>query len=303
MNFTIIKEVFILFLIMLVGIFVRKKNIISEESIGSMSNFLIKVSLPFLILSSFNYKITHSVIHNAILIFIFSTIIHIFLYILSKLLALKLPKENKAICVFSNLFSNSGFMGYPIMAGLYGKLGVFYTAIYGIPYCIFLFSIGIILFNKEENNKLKIIKNIVFSPGIIATLIGIILIIFNLELPSPIQLTLSYIGNMTTPLSMIIVGAMLSSINLKEMFKEKLLYYISFTKLILIPILIFFLTTILGATPFIRSISVLLEALPVAVVCSVFASSFKVKPEFAAQCVFITTIFSIITIPIIMNIV
>ncbi|MGV3026810.1 AEC family transporter [Clostridium thermobutyricum] len=303
MNFTIIKEVFILFLIMLVGIFVRKKNIISEESIGSMSNFLIKVSLPFLILSSFNYKITHSVIHNAILIFIFSTIIHIFLYILSKLLALKLPKESKAICVFSNLFSNSGFMGYPIMAGLYGKLGVFYTAIYGIPYCIFLFSVGIILFNKEENNKLKIIKNIVFSPGIIATLIGIILIIFNLELPSPIQLTLSYIGNMTTPLSMIIVGAMLSSINLKEMFKEKLLYYISFTKLILIPILIFFLTTILGATPFIRSICVLLEALPVAVVCSVFASSFKVKPEFAAQCVFITTIFSIITIPIIMNIV
>lgn len=303
MNFTIIKEVFILFLIMLVGIFVRKKNIISEESIGSMSNFLIKVSLPFLILSSFNYKITHSVIHNAILIFIFSTIIHIFLYVLSKLLALKLSKENKVICVFSNLFSNSGFMGYPIMAGLYGKLGVFYTAIYGIPYCMFLFSIGIILFNKEENNKLKIIKNIVFSPGIIATLIGIILIIFNLELPSPIQSTLSYIGNMTTPLSMIIVGAMLSSINLKEMFKEKLLYYISFTKLILIPILIFFLTTILGATPFIRSICVLLEALPVAVVCSVFASSFKVKPEFAAQCVFITTIFSIITIPIIMNIV
>ncbi|WP_297629878.1 AEC family transporter [uncultured Clostridium sp.] len=302
MNFTIVNQVFILFLLMIVGIFVRKKNIISESSVGSLSSFLIKVSLPALILSSFSYKITPSVVHNAILIFIYSTVIHIFLYIISNVFALKLTKENKIIAVFSNLFSNSGFMGYPIMAGLYGKLGVFYTAIYGIPYCIFLFSVGILLFNKEKKSKLETLKTIILSPGIIATLIGIILILFNLKLPTTIETTVSYVGNMTTPLSMIIVGAMISNISIKDMLKEKLLYYISFLKLIIIPILIFILATLMGATPFLRNICVLLEALPVAVVCSVFAKNFNVKPELAAQVVFMTTIFSLITIPIIMSV-
>lgn len=301
---TIINQVIILFLIMLVGIYARKKNIITDESNKSLSQFLLNIALPFLILSSFDYNISKEAIQNAELIFLYSTVIHIFLILITKLLCIKFDKDTSIVARCALIYSNAGFMGYPLMAGLYGKIGVFYTAIYGIPYNILLFTYGTILFSKTsfKNNTKDSLKKIILNPGIIAIFLGIILLISKFKLPDPISEAISLVGNTTTPLAMIIVGAMLSNLNIKEIFKEKIVYYISFIKLILIPIMIFILISLFKADNFLKSICILLEATPSAVVCSVFAAQYNIKKDLAAKLVFVTTLFSIITIPIIMSI-
>lgn len=155
LNYAIINQVIILFLIMLVGVYARKKNILTDESTSSLSRFLLNIALHFLIFSSFNYDISKEIIFNSILILIYSTIIHIFLILITKLFCIKLDKDTSIVARCSLIFSNAGFMVYPLMAGLYGKLGVFYTAIYGIPYNIILFTYGVMLFSKTnlKSNK------------------------------------------------------------------------------------------------------------------------------------------------------
>ncbi len=301
---TIINQVIILFLIMIVGVYARKKNIITDESNKSLSQFLLNIALPFLILSSFDYNISKEAIKNAELIFLYSTVIHIFLILITKVLCIKFDKNTSIVARCALIYSNAGFMGYPLMAGLYGKIGVFYTAIYGIPYNILLFTYGTILFSKTsfKNNTKDALKKIILNPGIIAIFLGIILLISKFKLPDPISEAVSLVGNTTTPLAMIIVGAMLSDLNIKEIFKEKIVYYISFIKLILIPIMIFILISLFKADDFLKNICILLEATPSAVVCSVFASQYNIRKDLAAKLVFVTTLFSIITIPIIMSI-
>lgn len=304
LNITIVNQVIILFLIILVGVYASKKKIITDEGNKNLSSFLLNIALPFLILSSFNYNISKEEIHNAILIFFYSAAIHIFLILVSKLFCLKYKKDTSIVTRCALIYSNAGFMGYPLMAGLYGKIGVFYTAIYGIPYNILLFTYGTMLFSKtsSKENKKDSIKKIILNPGIISIVLGSILLITNIKLPYPLSQAISLVGNMTTPIAMLIVGAMLSNINFKEMFKEPIVYYISFIKLIIIPLLVFALVTLLGSTRLLRSICVLLEATPAAVVCSAFATQYNLEKDLAAKLVFVTTLFSIITIPIIMSI-
>ncbi|WP_024613482.1 AEC family transporter [Clostridium sp. Ade.TY] len=304
MNITIINQVIILFLIIIVGIYASKKKIITDEGNKTLSNFLLNIALPFLILSSFDYNISKEVIHNACLIFIYSAVIHIFLILVSKLFCLKYDKDKSIVSRCALIYSNAGFMGYPLMAGLYGNTGVFYTAIYGIPYNILLFTYGVMLFNKTnfKTNKTASIKKILLNPGIIAIILGSILLVTNYKLPYPISQAISLVGNMTTPLAMLIVGSMLSKLNIKEIFKEPIVYYISFIKLIIIPILIFILATLIKADYLLKNICILLEATPSAVVCSAFATQYNIEKDLAAKLVFITTLFSIITIPIIMSI-
>ncbi|GAA0070160.1 AEC family transporter [Clostridium sardiniense] len=304
MNMTIINQVIILFLIMLVGVYARKKNIITEESNESLSKFLLNIALPFLILSSFDYNISKEEIFNAELIFLYSTVIHLFLIFITKILCIKFDKDTSIVSRCALIFSNAGFMGYPLMAGLYGKIGVFYTAIYGIPYNIILFTYGTILFSKTnlKDNYKDALKKIILNPGIISIFLGMILLITKFKLPDPMSETISLIGNTTTPLAMIIVGAMLGNLKLKEIFKGKIIYYISFIKLILIPVMVFLLISLFNANHFLKNICVLLEATPAAVVCSAFAAQYNIQKDLAAKLVFVTTLFSIITIPIIMSI-
>ncbi|MCR6515617.1 AEC family transporter [Clostridium sp. LY3-2] len=304
MDKTIINQVIILFLIMLVGIFCRKKNILTEESTTSLSNLMLNITLPSLIISSFNYTVSKELEYNCLRIFIYASIIHIFLILISKILCFKEDSDTSIILRSSYIFSNAGFMGYPLMAGIYGKVGVLYTAIFGIPYNIILFTFGSFLFSKKsfKSSKTEVFKTILLNPGIIATLLGIVLMLFNLKLPDPLFKAISDIGDMTTPLAMIIVGGMLSTVNFKDIFKDKKMYLISFIKLILIPILVYLVVTILGETKELRTICVLLEATPAAVVVSIFAKRYNIKEDLAAKVSFITTLLSLFTIPLIMSI-
>lgn len=293
----IINQVIILTIIMFVGVYARKVNIINEETKKNLSDFLINISLPLLILSSFNYTYSADMLEKAKLIFIYSVIIHIFLIIISGPLSFKFPNNSKKVLRFVIIFSNCGFMGYPVLEGLFGKIGVFYGAIFNVPFNIFMLGYGVMLYTGKKD--IKTLKNVFTHPGIIASVIGLLMFIFSIKLPYPLYTAVSTVGSMTTPLSMIIVGTMLAEIKFKEVFSGVVVYYASAIRLLVVPFIILVVMKYLKIDQQLMQISVIIESMPAAVLATVFAEKYGADTMLASKCVFITTIISMVTIPLV----
>ena len=147
-----------LFLIISVGVYASKKNIITKEINKGLTDLLLNITLPLLIISSFNLKFSDEIKTNIIICTLYSGITLVVAIIISKLLLKPLKKEDKYIIQFSNVFSNCGFMGFPIIEGLYGKEGLIYASIFNVLFTIFMWTYGVGLFTggiSKENVKKK----------------------------------------------------------------------------------------------------------------------------------------------------
>ena len=298
MKANIINQVIILFLIMLVGIYARKKGILNQETDKKLSDFLLNITLPCLILSSFNYEFSQDMLVNARMIFIYSVIVHFALIFVSGIFSYKYKGGPKAVLRFATIFSNCGFMGYPVLEGLFGKLGVFYGSIFNIPFNLFMLSYGTMLYTGKRD--IRTLKAALKHPGIIATVLGLLMFTFSISFPSPLTKALTSVGSMTTPLSMIIVGSMLAEIKFKEIFSGFLVYYASFVRLIIAPLVTIIILKLLHADRLLFQISVTIETMPVAVIATVLAEKYGADTKLASRCIFISTLISMITIPIIL---
>lgn len=282
---------------MMIGVYARKKDILSKEASKSLSNLLTNITLPCLLISSFNYSYSQDMISKAKVMFIYSIIVHILLIFISKILTFKYAEGSKKVLRFAIIFSNCGFMGYPVLEGLFGKIGIFYGAIFNIPFNIFMFSVGVMIYTGKKD--IKTLKDVLVNPAMIATFLGLVMFIFSIKLPYAIFNTASLVGAMTTPLSMIIVGAMLSEVKLKDIFSGTLVYYASFLRLIVVPFITLGVLKLLNADKLLIQIAVLIEAMPAAVLASVLAEKYGADTILASRSIFITTIISMVTIPFI----
>lgn len=296
-NTGVFDQIIILFLIMMLGFFIRKKNIINDDITKGLSELLINVTLPFMIISSFTLQYDSEMMIIGSKILIYSIFIHVALIFFSKILYTKNLKEKRQVLKFITVFSNVGFIGYPILYGMLGEKGVFFAAIFNIPFNLFLWTIGVMFFTGEKN--LKSIKKVMVNPATIAVFIGIIIFRFSINLPVSIKSTFNMVGSITTPISMIVIGSMLAERNVKEIFMDASLYYGAFVRLVLIPFLIFIILKFIGTDKLIMQICVVLEAMPAAVITAIIAEKYDGDAVYASQSVFVTTVLSLITIPII----
>ncbi|HBC97947.1 MAG TPA: AEC family transporter [Clostridium sp.] len=297
MNIKVVNQVIILSIMMLVGVFARKKDIITKESVKSLSNFLLDITLPALLLTSFNYNYSEKMVKNAESIFLCSAVIQIIFILLSKFFVLHNKDRVKSVLRFSSIFPNSGFMGYPVLEGIFGKIGIFYGAIFNIPYNLLMFSVGVVLYTGKNN--MKTVKNALLNPAVISTVIGFLMFVFSIKLPYTLYTAVSTVGSMTTPLSMIIVGSMLSEARLKDIFSELMVYYGCFLRLIVMPLLTVFILRIFHVDTLMIQICAVIEAMPAAVVASIFAEKYNADYKLAARIIFMSTIISMFTIPLI----
>lgn len=296
-NSSVMNQIIILFLIIGVGYYSRKKNIINDEVNKGLTKLLLEVTMPLMIVASFDYSFSKELMENIIYMIIYSTIIHVVLIVISRILYNKYSKEKKDILRFATVFSNCGFMGFPVVGSIFGKIGILYASIFNIPYNILSWTFGIMLYTKNKDSKN--LKKVILNPGIIAVIIGIILFIFSIKIPQTIYSTIKLVGDITTPLSMIIVGVMIADVDFKKIFKKSSLYYIAFVRLILVPILTFSILKIIRVEELLINIAIVIEAMPAAAVTAIFAEAYGKEPELASEIVFFTTLLSVISIPII----
>ena len=292
----IVNGVISLFLIILVGVYAAKKRIITKEINKGLTNILLKITLPCLVVSSFIFDLSDELKDNIIRCFIYSPLV---LIVISYILLIPIKGEKKIIIQFANVFSNCGFIGFPIVFSIYGNEGVIYASIFNLFFTAFLWTYGVILFNGKM--KREDIKKVLLNPAIVAVFIGLIIMIFGFDIPSVLSSTLDLVGNMTSPLSMIIVGVILGNAKIISYLKDKTIYYSAFLKLIIMPCILILISKLLKDTSLVIKTLIIVTAMPAAAMTSILAESFDKESEYSAVIVFITTLFSVITFPILLN--
>lgn len=300
----IINQILVLFIIIGVGFILRKKNFINKEINKGLSNLLMDITLPALIISSLAIKINHRLIHNIKLITILSIIIYLAVIFFTKIIVnhLSLSSEKKTVFRFLIVFGNVGYMGYPILNAIYPKYGIFYGVFNNLVFNILIWTFGIYIFTKDQSNN-KIQWNKLFNNGIIAIVIGIILLLTDYKLPKPISEAIEIIGNMTFPLSMLVIGYSIGEVKIINMFKNKHLILLSFLKLLFIPFIIYISLNLFQFPPIITTISIILFAMPAAASGVIFAERFEGDYKFAAEGIILTVLLSLFTIPLFISII
>ncbi|MDR7856778.1 AEC family transporter [Tissierella sp.] len=301
----IIDSVLSLFIMILVGVYGRKKKIITSEMNKGLTDILIQIALPFMIVTSFIFTYDNNIKTNVINTFYYSLIAYIVMAASSYLLLLPVKNHKKTILHFGNVFTNTGYVGFPILNSIYGTEGVIYGSIFNMFFVIFVWTYGLILFKGNfEKKELKTeIKKVLLNPSIIAVFIGIIIMIFDIQLPGAISSSMKSIGNITGPLSMIIIGSILSNVKIRKHLRDWTIYYGITTKLIIIPIIIYFISLLVGDTSKAVNTVIIMTAMPASAMTSIFAESFDKEKEFAAFLVSATTLLSLITIPLLLKII
>ena len=296
-NSQLVNQVMVLFIIMMVGFYAKKKKFLNNIVDKGLSELLLNITLPFMIVTSFNIKYEATMVSNAQKILIYSFLIHISLIFISKMLFFKFPKNKQQVFRFITIFCNVGFMGYPVLESIYGGIGVFYAAIFNIPFNLLVWTVGVMLYTGEKD--FKSMRKAMANPALIAVFIGIILFVFSIRLPLPIETSLKLVGSTTTPISMIIIGSMLAEMKFKNIFSDISIYYATVVRLLIVPMIIYVVLKFLKVDELLLNICVILQAMPAAVTTAIIAEKYGGDSLLASQCVFITTIVSGITIPIV----
>jgi len=296
----IASRIISIFLLLVVGYISRKAKVLDADGIRSISNFVLSVALPFTIISSFDRTIPLSAVSDLLKVALYAIEVHIIAILVSRLLFAKMPDGKRKILTYVTVFSNCGFIGFPIAQSVFGHIGIMYTSIYVMIFNVFSWTYGIALLsgNKGGGKTPFRVKNVVFNPGNVAVVLGVIIWLLPFSLPETINYGILLVGNCTTPLSMIVVGATLAGLDLKSLFSGAEVWVGTLMRLIIMPIIIYFIMRVLKENNVSAKLTNLLVTMPAAAQVVIFAERYDTEVSLASSIVFVSTVLSAITIPL-----
>lgn len=283
-----------IFIFMLVGYVFNKIGIINANARKSITNVVIYFVLPCNIVYSFLIDMNIKIIQSCIIIFFVSIAIQIGCEIASRFLYSKANREQKKVLKYATICSNAGFMGSPLVQGIYGLQGLLYASIYLIPQRIIMWSSGISCFS--EANKKDVIKKVITHPCIIAVVVGIIIMILQLPLPIFLKTTLASASQCTTFLSMIVIGGILAEIPFMAIF-SRLTSYFTVLRLIVIPLIVFFVCYLLHLPVLVIAVATVLSGMPAGTTTAILAEKYDGDAALSVEIIFLSTAISLLTIP------
>lgn len=301
--FLILRKVSVLFLLIVVGYIVGRVNIISENGQKELSTFVLRVTMPATIILALQVEFTKERFNTCLKIILITIFSYIGMIILSKAMSrlLKVNNEQMDIIQVATILPNTSFMGYPIVLSILGKEALFMAVLgTGLIFEVVAWTYGVFTIGRTTgfHPKRSFIKTIIMSPGIVSIIIGFTLFILSIRVPEPINTTMGLLSQVTSPLAMIIVGIFLSRSSIKECITNVRLYIVAAIRLLIFPMLIFITLSAIGATGMEIGIPVIMLAMPTAAYVAMFSSNEGNDTNFASQIIFISSLFSLLTIPI-----
>lgn len=295
-----------IFIIMLPGYIMKKLGILNKQHAEGMSSLITNVTFPCLIIVSMQMEFSMEILNNCKYAIIIFSIIIAFTMLIARIASKKanLPPTQSGIFTFMLMFGNTGFIGFPVLSGLFGQEAVLYGALCDAVYNVFMFTIGIAIIKPgdEKRTKQEIIRQTLkesLNPCFFGLIIGLVLFIGQVTLPDIIAGPLNSIGNITSPLAMIVIGSHLADMDFKELFRAKHAYIVCLLKLIVTPLIgLVFVKLIIGTGSLLASAIIIEAAMPVAMCSVIFSEQYKADVNFAVKGVMLTTVMCIITIPI-----
>ena len=285
--------------VMLIGVFGAKKNILKADFNRGLTWLVINV---FLVASIFNSVISMDASSLSakefgwIMLLLWVTII--LLYLISAIVIRVLPVDKEKTPQLELLMSvvNTLFVTLPVVETVYGAKGAFIVALSCIPFNLILFTYGIARLRGSAEGGFRL-KDILSTP-LIATIAATLLFLLRVPVPGAVRGILSSISAATVPLSMLLVGSSLGNVKITKAIRDKNMLLLAAERFLLAPVITFFVMKILGADEMLRNIMVIMAATPSAIIVTALSLQNGKDGGFPSEGILLTTVLSMITLPI-----
>ena len=294
---------FIIFSLIFIGFFTRKKGMVSREGQKNITDLVINVILPCNIVTSFVQELPTSVLRDCVTVFLISVGAEVLCMIYTKIAYRNVEEKKRKCLTYGILVSNAGFLGNPVAEGVYGPMGLMLASVYLIPVRVIMWSKGIALFSGETDRR-QTVRKVLTHPCVIACMIGIVIMLADIiagisVVPEWIFSLLQTVGRCNTALSMMVIGMILSDIDPAQLVDREVISY-TVQRLLLVPGILGLILypmyragLITGLAP---RLSVLLAAMPAPATTSMLSSKYDCAPDFATKMVITSTLCSIPTV-------
>ena len=284
-----------MFLLVAIGFLIRKIGIVNTEGRKNMIDLCIYLTLPFNVLHSFLREWDWNLFVSCGIILLLSAGYNAISVLFSAVLYKKADKKRQKPLKYGTIVSNSGFLGNPVVEGIYGTDGLLYAALFMLPVRIVMWSIGVSVFMKDGKDHL--LRKILTHPCIVAIYGGVIIMISGIQFPTFVENTITGISNCNTPLSMMLVGMMLAEVHPKGLIDKTMVFY-TFVRLALIPAVVFAITAFLPIDSMLRGITVIMAGMPAPITTALLSAKYGGDEEYATGLIFLSTLLSLITLPV-----
>lgn len=293
----VITQMIVLFLLVLAGFVARKLNLTNRDFDKTLSNLVIQVTCPSLIIASTMGDVMPE--RRLILPLLgVSALTYLFLIGLAYVLPYVIPcrREQRGMYSFMLAFANVGFIGYPIVASIFGNSAVFYACILNSINTLTVFIWGVMFVAGGKLGRFD--WKLLYSSPMIATYISILIVATGWRAPHFASQAFTLLGNMTVPSALLVIGSCMAGIPLKRMAGSKGVYVMSVFRLLLLPLSLYYLLLFIGVDHQVAAINIILAGMPVASFGTMFCLKYGKDETVMSQGTFITTLLSVISIPI-----
>jgi malate permease and related proteins len=288
-----------IFILIAVGYIITKKGIFGPEARRDMTNVVIYIILPCNIFHSFEMALSIDMLRECAIVFIIGFAAQLIYMLLNKCLYQRFPVERRVVMQYATITNNVGFMGLPVIASVFGATGALYTSIILIPMRLFMWTSGLSLFTSSD--KKQQLRQLATHPAIWAVILGFAYLFSPVRLPEFLSGSINVIGSCLTAMSMIVVGSILSEVNFRSLLDKACFYYSAF-RLILIPAITFVVLRLMSIDPVVTGVAVLASGMPAATITAMLAKKYGADSAFASKLIFVSTLLSLVTLPIIAEI-
>jgi predicted permease len=294
---TVVEKVGVLFIMIAAGYICSKLRVITQRGAAQINTILLFIATPCLIVNSLQGTIGKGTVNMQAIAVAggVTALIHIISIAISTLLFRKREDRRKKVLRFASVYSNCGFMGIPLVQAVLGDQGVVYASIYIAVYNVFVWTHGFIIMSGGEKVS---VKKIIFNPGVIGLAVGLPFFACSAQIPDVIGYPISCFSNLNTPLAMLVIGGYIARIDFRELFLDKDVYWVSFFRLLMIPAVLLGALWILKPDPMVFMVCMMLSSAPTAANTALFAAQYGSDVKLASKTVAITTLFSILTMPV-----
>lgn len=308
-------SVLTLFLFMIPGFILKKTRLVDNGFAKTLSVFTLYVAQVAMLIHGFINPFDKEIFIGICQVFCLAFLSHAVFYILARQMFKKAPDKARKVLQFGVVFSNAGYMGIPVINDVFGDELTIYATIYIVWFNIFAFTLGRLIYTDDK--KYISIKQAVINPAVIPIIIGIIIFVTGLGgwikdtmqqetvLGQGVELIYNFLTvfkNMVAPASMMIIGAKLADINFSGIFKDKYLYPFILVRLFVFPAVMWAVMRVLLAFGIIdstvMSVIFILSSTPAATLTTMFAELYDGDSVYAGKLVAVTTVLSVITMPI-----
>jgi malate permease and related proteins len=305
----IISQIFMLAVIVVTGIIAGKASVLTIESKDMLSKVIFNISLPLMLFTNFlKLDVTPRLLSNSMIVLFVALFTVLFMLLAGWITTriFKISGGEGAVFRVHSMFGNTIFLGFPLITALYGVEGLLYASMFQLVSSILMWTVGVLVITHGDGTSWKKSIYKVFNPNTVATIAGLIFFLFSLKLPELIVKPLSELGSANTWLSMLYIGAMLAFADVRGLLGKKSIYILSLNRLLIIPAILIALFAIFysvsgqTADKLVTSVIILEASMPCMASVVIMAKELGADDHLAVGNVFVSTIFSILSLPLVL---